>query len=339
MDATRHIFLWPPQGHTRNKLAGHLSERGVSFDNRGSDNCLIIDTDVPTRLLVTLVGLLNAGEAADTRVLCAQTKQPSLADFGKIYTLKSLMDRMRGDWLIDLIDNKRYVSYAQPIVSAAAPRDVVGHEFLLRGLDENGELVYPDTLFNSAKDPRILFNLDRAARINAVQTASRMDAKTDIFVNFMPGSIYDPAVCLRTTVQAVIEAGVSAHRVVFEIVESERIDDLAHLRGIVNFYRDAGFRIALDDFGAGHSNMDAFIALSPDFVKLDKALTSNLTSDDARIAIVSALTRTFQSAGIKVIAEGIETEENARLATDCGVDRLQGYFFGRPAAVPSPQGG
>lgn len=333
LSAQDFIFIWPPQGHTRQKVAKYLSEQKYEFEDLAADNCLRIQAVDASAMLVKLSGLLTKLECSDTRILITTSEKPSLGDFGNVMSVASALRRVRSDWLIDLLDQKRYVSYAQPIVSVDGGRKTVAHEFLFRGLEEDGKLIPPDTLFESAQDPRVFFNLDRTARICAVEAASQLPKGTDVFINFMPGSIYDPGVCLRTTAQAAKEYNLEPERVVFEIVESQAIDDLNHLRGIVNFYRDAGFRIALDDFGAGHSNLETFIALSPDFVKLDKALSSNLTPNDDRLPMVKAVTRAFHSAGIKVIAEGIETEENARVVTDCGVDRMQGYYFARPMPV------
>jgi len=327
------VFIWPPQGHTLQKIVKYFETRNMSFENIPAENCLHMKIDDASSLLVKLSGLLTKLEAGDTRILVTASETPSLGEFGNVMTVASALRRVRSDWLIDILDQKRYVSYAQPIVSVDGGRETVAHEFLFRGIDEDGKLISPDTLFESAQDPRVFFNLDRAARICAVEAAAQLPTGTDVFINFMPGSIYDPAVCLRTTVQAAKENNIAPERVVFEIVESQRIDDLNHLRGIVNFYRDAGFRIALDDFGAGHSNLETFIALRPDFVKLDKALTSNLMPNDDRLDMVKAVTRTFHGAGIKVIAEGIETEENACVVTACGVDRMQGYYFARPMPI------
>ncbi len=328
-----HIFIWPPQGHTLQKVAKYFDAQSIAFENVSSEKCLRLESDNASDLLIKISGLLTKIEAGDTRILITKSETPTLGDFGDVMTIASAMRRMRSDWLIDLLEQKRYVSYAQPIVSVDGGRETVAHEFLFRGLDENGKIISPDTLFESAQDPRVFFNLDRAARICAVEAAAELPHGTDVFINFMPGSIYDPSVCLRTTVQAAKDNNLDPGRVVFEIVESQRIDDLSHLRGIVNFYRDAGFRIALDDFGAGHSNLEVFIALDPDFVKLDKSLTSNLTPDDSRLPMVKAVIRAFHSAGIQVVAEGIESEENARIVTDCGVDRMQGYYFARPAPI------
>jgi EAL domain-containing protein (putative c-di-GMP-specific phosphodiesterase class I) len=232
-----------------------------------------------------------------------------------------------------MLEDQQYVTYAQPIVSADGNWDSVGNEMLFRELDQNGNLIPPDTIFGAAKDAQLLFKLDQIARINAVKTASSIGGQGDVFINFIPGSVYDPSVCLKSTIEAAKTFGVPPNRIVIEIVESHQIDDIDHLRNVVTYFREAGFRMALDDFGTGFNNLNMYIALDPDFVKLDKSVTSNLTDSDPRVATVKGIVRAAHSSGIKVIAEGIETAANARVVSDCGVDCMQGYFFGYPTPI------
>ena len=328
-----HAIVWPAQRHMMKKIVNFIQDQGTAFEAEKENGFIVIDTDHSDTFVADLSGALTTVEANDTRVLLFNSKTPPLGAFKDVVSLSHLVDRINSRWLISMLEEQRYVSYAQPIVSADGNWDTVGHEFLLRGHDPDGQLIMPDTLFGAAKDPQLLFNLDRLARICAIETAAKMGGDGDVFVNFLPGSVYDPQVCLRTTVKAAEEHGVAHERIVIEIVESHQIDDTEHLRNIVDFYRSVGFRVALDDFGTGFNNLDMYIALDPDFVKLDKSLTMNLTDDDPRLGMVKGIVRTAHSSKINVIAEGIETANNARVVSDCGVDRMQGYFFGRPAPV------
>lgn len=329
----RYAIVWPPRGHVLKKIETFLTQSELAFDCYQEDGFLVANVSDSETFTQNLRSALTAVEASDTRILLTNSTTPALGAFRNVVRLSTLVDQMNARWLITLLNERRYVSYAQPIVSADGEWDIVAHEFLFRGLSDAGDLIPPDTLFAAAKDPQVLFNLDRAARIHAVKTAAKMKTADEVFINFLPGAVYDPNVCLRTTVAAAKKHGISNDRIVIEIVESHQVDDMGHLREIVNFYRDHGFRVALDDFGTGFNNLDMYIALNPDFVKLDKSLTSNLTDDDPRLGMVKGIVRTAHTSGIKVIAEGIETATNARVVSDCGVDRMQGYFFGRPAAV------
>ena len=106
--------------------------------------------------------------------------------------------------------------------------------------------------------------------------------------------------------------------------------DLEHLRGIVNYYRAAGFRIALDDYGSGFNNLDTLLTLRPDFLKLDKALVEQVTVGQSQRDMVGMFATQCRNEGIATIGEGVEDEPTARTLHDLGVDLAQGYYFGRP---------
>lgn len=328
-----HAIVWPAQGHIMRKIMNYIKDKGFVFEADDENGFMIVETIDSDAFVSDLSDLLTTVEANNTRVLLCNTKTPALGAFKNVVSLTHLIERMNSRWLISMLEDQRYVSYAQPIVSADGNWDTVGYEFLLRGIGTDDQIIPPDTLFGAAKDPQLLFNLDRSARIRAIETAAKMNYDGDVFINFLPGSVYDPQVCLRTTVAAAKEHGIAHDRIVIEIVESHQIDDVDHLRKIVDYYRSVGFRVALDDFGTGFNNLDMYIALDPDFVKLDKSLTMNLTDNDPRLGMVKGIVRTAHTSDITVIAEGIETANNARVVSDCGVDRMQGYFFGRPASV------
>ncbi|MBP5859051.1 EAL domain-containing protein [Marivibrio halodurans] len=333
LDALSHAFLWPPQGHTLRKIARHLEERAYRFETDRGNSYLTAEVENANRFIVLLCGLLTRSEAADTRILLSDTPSPGFGEFGQIMTVEQMMRRKRGDWLIQLLKEGRYTSFRQPIVDLADGFAPIGHEYLFRGYDEDGTVLSPAALFESASDPRILFNLDRRARISAVETAARLPGSGKVFINFMPGSVYDPGVCLRTTVNAVHEEEISPERVIFEIVESERIEDLNHLRGIVNFYRAAGFRIALDDYGAGFNNLQTLMTLEPDYLKLDKAVIRDAASGgEAKRDMIAALAERCTRNGIRTIGEGVEDAETADMLARLGIDLAQGYHFGRPMA-------
>ncbi len=189
-------------------------------------------------------------------------------------------------------------------------------------------------MFETARDAGLLFNLDRVARMKAIGEASGLGLESNIFVNFNPTSIYEPASCLRSTMTAIEESGISHSRIVFEVTESEHVKNDRHLRSILDFYRKSGFRIALDDLGAGYGSLNLLAALRPDFVKLDAGLIRDVDQDPYRAAIASKLLELAKELGVTIIAEGVETEEQWRWLLDNGADFVQGFFFARPAFPP-----
>jgi EAL domain-containing protein (putative c-di-GMP-specific phosphodiesterase class I) len=182
-----------------------------------------------------------------------------------------------------------------------------------------------------------LFQLDLAARRSAIQAAHRHRVRSLIFINFTPTSIYDPQFCLRSTVGAIDEAGISHDQIVFELTESDRTQEIEHLQAILRFYRSAGFRVALDDMGSGYSGLNLLHQLRPDFIKLDMELTRNVHQDPYKALIAEKVLDIAQKLQIQTVAEGIESPEELAWVREHGADFVQGYCIARPSPQPVTQ--
>jgi EAL domain-containing protein (putative c-di-GMP-specific phosphodiesterase class I) len=230
-------------------------------------------------------------------------------------------------------------SVYQPIVSLA-DRSVVAHEALLRG-EVDGRDVGGGDLFFVAEQAGWLHRLDRIGRESALTGAVPWLGDDDLYVNFNPTSIYRPQVCLASTERVVHETGIAPSQLVFEVVESHAVADRGHLVSILDHYRSLGWRVALDDVGAGWSSLSLLAAVRPEVVKLDKALVQELPDDGVR-TVLKAVTDLAHQLGAIVVAEGIETERLADEVTAMGVDLGQGWLFGRPVrpqpTVEEPEG-
>ncbi len=229
----------------------------------------------------------------------------------------------------------RLTTHFQPIVEAGDPGGkVFAYECLLRGLDTAGDLVSPGAMFEVAEASGLLFNLDRDARIAAIRRAAEHGIESNIFINFNPTSIYDPAYCLRSTMKEFEKTTLRPEQVIFEITEGHRVKDIRHLLNIVDFYRDAGFRIALDDLGAGYSSLSLLNNLRPDFVKLDIDLVRDVGADPYKARVAAKILEMANSLDVAVVAEGVESEEEWRWLDEHGADYLQGFLFARPGSPP-----
>jgi EAL domain-containing protein (putative c-di-GMP-specific phosphodiesterase class I) len=221
----------------------------------------------------------------------------------------------------------------QPIVSLA-DRSVVAHEALLRGVVDGREVSGAD-LFFVAEAAGWLDRLDRIAREAAIEGAAPWLGGADLYVNVDPKSIHRPQVCLAGTERAAHDTGIAASQLVFEVVESHAITDRGHLFAILEHYRSRGWRVALDDVGAGWSSRSLLAAVRPDVVKLDKRLVQELPDGGAR-TVLRAITDLAHALDAVVVAEGIETEWLADEVTRLGVDLGQGWLFGRPVRPEQP---
>lgn len=221
----------------------------------------------------------------------------------------------------------------QPIVDAAAGQ-VWAYEALVRGLNGEGA---PTVL--AAVDDTNLYAFDQACRVKAIELASRLglagrDAKLSI--NFLPNAVYRPEACIRATLRAAERTRFPTERLMFEITESERVVDHAHLSAIISAYRSMGFTVAIDDFGAGFSNLTLLAKFQPDVIKLDMELTRGIDSDPVRKTIVKNLIHVCEDLGITVVAEGIETRAEYETVAERGVRLFQGWLFARPAFEALP---
>jgi EAL domain-containing protein (putative c-di-GMP-specific phosphodiesterase class I) len=135
---------------------------------------------------------------------------------------------------------------------------------------------------------------------------------------------------LRSTAAAIAQAGLQPSDVVFEVTETHKVRNMAHLKGVLSFYRNAGFEVALDDVGAGWSGLNMLNQLMPDYAKIDMELIRDIDTTPSKQRIVKHLIASAKENGIKVIAEGIESQEEAACVAEFGADFLQGFYFAKP---------
>jgi EAL domain-containing protein (putative c-di-GMP-specific phosphodiesterase class I) len=131
-------------------------------------------------------------------------------------------------------------------------------------------------------------------------------------------------------------SGVSPSAVVLEVSERTPVSDLARLRRVVADLRKRGFRIAIDDAGAGHASMLVIAEVQPEFVKIDRLLIHGVDVSAARRALVVSLLSFGAHINARIIAEGIETEEELQTLLSLGVEFGQGWHLGRPVMVAPP---
>lgn len=234
---------------------------------------------------------------------------------------------------VGVLAEAEFHSAYQPIVSLA-DRSVVGHEALLRGIVDGREVGGGD-LFFVAESAGWLPRLDRIGRESAITGAVPWIGDQDLFINFDPTSIYRAQVCLASTEQVAHASGLAPEQLVFEIVESQAIADRGHLVAVLEHYRSLGWRVALDDVGAGYSSLTLLAAVRPEVVKLDKGLVQGLPDEGTR-AVLRAVIDMAHALDAVVVAEGVETEQLAEEVAALGADLGQGWLFGRPVRPEPP---
>jgi EAL domain-containing protein (putative c-di-GMP-specific phosphodiesterase class I) len=167
-----------------------------------------------------------------------------------------------------------------------------------------------------------------------LRAAARQGITRKVFINFVPTAIYEPTLCLQTTARVLAQEGLDAAQVVFEVVESEKVEDFGHLNEILNYYRTQGYSTALDDIGAGYSDVASLLRLRPDYMKVDMAVIRGIDQDPAKQELLDVFIESGKRIGLSILAEGIETPAEYRYLRSREVDLMQGYLFGKPEEVP-----
>ncbi len=126
------------------------------------------------------------------------------------------------------------------------------------------------------------------------------------------------------------QVGWPIDHLIFEITETEKVSDRQHLDKIVKAYKMMGFKVAIDDFGSGYANFDLLTTLTPDKIKIDRELISHCDHDERRQVLLRTLIKLSDDLGVDVIAEGVESKEEALWLYAEGVSLQQGYFYARP---------
>ncbi len=243
--------------------------------------------------------------------------------------------------LQEILENESILTHFQPQVSLKR-KAVIGLEALSRGFNpQSGDLIPPTLLFGQARDRASRLALDRVCRTKAVESFAslhRHDKSVMLSMNIDASCINEDTRGSNHLLKLVKKYDVNPNNVIIELIES-RCQDLDALMDFVRFYRKKNFLIALDDVGVGFSNLDRIPLVKPDVIKLDRSLITDVHLRFHKLEVVRSFVQMAQRIGCLVLAEGVETADEAMCLLSNGVDVFQGFFFARPApgldAVPA----
>ena len=215
-----------------------------------------------------------------------------------------------------------------PIVDCRT-RTVFGYEALLRSCEPS--LPHPGAVIEAAERLGQLDTMGRIVRERASQPFVESGCTAQLFVNLHVTDLLDPELLSPYAPLAKI-----ASQVVLEITERSSLDRVPDVRSRIAALREIGYRIAVDDLGAGYAGLTSFALLEPEFVKLDMSLVRGIDSNVTKQKVVRSMSSLCREMGMKVVAEGVETpaECDALVSLDC--DLLQGFLFAKPGK-PFPE--
>ena len=234
---------------------------------------------------------------------------------------------IRGTELLrDLIDMRAVEILFQPIVDLPT-RTAIAYEALSRGT--HPELcANPSTLLALAERCGLVVELSRMFATQAVKSSTRLPKGTKVFVNMHSEELAQPDLPEALTELASLAS--SDHQIVLEIAEAS-VTDVSAMGKNKQVFTSLGLQFAYDDFGAGQARLIELTDIPPDYLKFDRVMTEGIETARPRQEMVGALLRVVRRLGVRVIAEGVETERVAEICHRLGCDLGQGFLFGRPA--------
>ena len=200
---------------------------------------------------------------------------------------------------------------------------VYGYEALLRS--KEASLPHPGAVLDAAERLNMLDILGRTIRERSAGPMQNAPEGTVLFVNLHTTDLLDPTLMSPDTPLSKI-----AKNVVLEITERASLDQVKDVRARVAALREMGFRIAVDDLGAGYAGLTSFALLEPEIVKLDMTLVRDVHLSSTKQKLVRSMTQLAHDMGMMVVGEGVETVEERDSLIHLGCDLLQGFLFAKP---------
>lgn len=267
--------------------------------------------------------LLEAVEQALRLKRLAEIKREVLVHLGQ--TGKLVGDRAGLEAVFDRGFQALWVAY-QPIVRVS-DGGLFGYEALLRTREPT--ISNPLVFIGMAERLGRTTDLWQAIRAEVVRGIPLEPSTCSFSINIDPLELSDHQLYSEDGPLAPY-----ARQIILEITERASLEGAHHLRARIRDLRRLGFRIAIDDLGAGYAGLGSFATLEPELVKIDRALVENLDHEPVKRRLVGSILSLCRELGVLVVAEGVETVAEKKALVDFGCDLLQGFLIGRPAPLP-----
>lgn len=237
--------------------------------------------------------------------------------------------------LMQAIRRREITPWIQPIVDAQSRR-IMGGEVLLRWQHPRRGFIPPDVFITVAEQKGLIKDITRDCFSSVITAIKNIEVYCSepliICLNISATQLLDEnVVSLCKNFQANVHA--SSFRIVLEITEREFIGESEQTSKIINCLKNTGVSLSLDDFGTGNANYNFITLFGPEYLKIDKSFTANVGKDELSSTVVESIISLAGKTRCKVIAEGIETEEQSSMLYSMGAHLLQGYLFSRPITL------
>ena len=249
----------------------------------------------------------------------------SIAAMQEITEFDNLVEFSEFSILDGIIKREAIKPVYQPIVSLTDGK-IFGYEALSR-ICATGLNMTIENMFRAAEKSNRVWDLEALCRAKALEGAMNMDSRKKLLLNVNPNIMHDESFKNGFTKNQIEKFGLNFDNVIFEITERVSISDTSAFLNSISHYKQQNYKIAIDDVGAGYSGLSVITQVNPDFIKLDMSLIRDIDKDETKQLLCKALVDFGISADIKIIAEGVETEEELETLIKLDVSYCQGYFL------------
>ncbi|MDD2838913.1 GGDEF domain-containing phosphodiesterase [Sulfuricurvum sp.] len=316
-------FTWNDLRNRINALMSLFEEKVFSADEEGVNLRMTVGAAIGDHKLLTRADIaLNRAKKSKTSI-ALYTEQENIEE---IY--RSNM-RMSSAIRSALAEGKIRCHY-QPIVNLNNDQ-TEKYETLVRMVDESGNLIPPALFLPVAKKTKLYPQITIEVVNQACSVFSKRDEEFSI--NLSDSDIRNPHI-VKEIIHTIVKTG-TASKIVFEILESEGIENYAEVVEFISTVKALGAKIAIDDFGTGYSNFENILKLNVDYIKIDGSLIEGISDNPRHHIVVETIVNFAQKIGAKTIAEFVSSEEIYTAVKALGVDYAQGYFTGKPTEMLS----
>ena len=225
------------------------------------------------------------------------------------------------------IDNRKIISYFQPIVNNQTKK-IEKYESLVRLVTEDGQLLTPLYFLDTAKKGRYYSKITKIVLENSFAALYKI-SEAAISINLSVHDIERDEIT-HYIENLLVQHEDEAHRIIFELLESEDIKDFALIKQFIQKVKAKGVKIAIDDFGTGYSNFERLLSYEPDILKIDGSLIKNIHNNQINQHIVETVMLFAKKQNLSTVAEFVENETIYEIVRDMGIDYSQGFYFGKP---------
>ena len=285
----------------------------------------------------------DAGGALTTARMACEAAKDHGRDLIEVYDDKNLsvirrhVDMQLVSQIQQAIDNDGFELVAQPITNLKSPGSRPHYEILLRMRDSDGSFVPTGAFFSAAERYHLMPQIDRwvvsATIKNLASIRESIVAANAVFTINLSGQSLSDADIFQFINDETLQSGMAPANLCFEVTESAAVSNLKKAQKFIDALRQSGYRIALDDFGAGLSSFAYLKDFNVDILKIDGSFIRDIAANRISESMVAAITQVAKVMKLETVAEYVENEAAHKLIAEIGVDYAQGYFVGMPVPL------